>query len=309
MDDKNTEEAAIMATKTAAAAEALTSLSGGLPLPAEEPDGCQKRKDRAAFLQSPLWQIVAGEADATTTTTTFTVHQAALQESPVMEAMMRHAWKETQERRVDMGDEDTAVVTMFVDFLYRGNYSSMVESYAMGEEVAPEALSRETRLNIQLYRLADYYQMPRLKHLALQKTRACEPTPADFLAIVEYGQQWLPPTDVDFRHWMLEYIGANWAALAASPRLLELAAGEGCFAGYVIAVLCAQLGFPEVLRKALPGPASEARMDAVMASVCPTTTTTTTTTPASAEQKTASGKPKRQRTAGQRANGKRTKVA
>ena len=105
--------------------------------------------------------LLVGEAKAV-----FNVHEAVLFEaSPVFKAAFASKFREGPERIMVLPEDDKTVFELFVGWLYNRRYH--ISAFDGYEEYLPEDFDNILMLPIQLFMLADKYQVPDLKSLVL----------------------------------------------------------------------------------------------------------------------------------------------
>ncbi|KAL8698802.1 MAG: hypothetical protein Q9201_006371 [Fulgogasparrea decipioides] len=112
----------------------------------------------------------------------FTAHAAYLCQSPIFERMCRANFKESQNMRINLPEDDPAVIKAIIQYLYAGNFWGLgivVPSDSVAE-IATESSTRTldeffevaTDILATMYITAEKYQLQDLKHLIVNKLKA-----------------------------------------------------------------------------------------------------------------------------------------
>ncbi|KAL8712376.1 MAG: hypothetical protein Q9225_006953, partial [Loekoesia sp. 1 TL-2023] len=112
----------------------------------------------------------------------FTAHAAYLSQSPVLERMCYGRFKESQESRIELPDDDPVVIKAIIQYLYSGDFLDFgtIESGG-GSAGAADQLS-------DIYITAEKYQLLDLKSLVIEKLRTVtdvEERPVEFLTTAQ----------------------------------------------------------------------------------------------------------------------------
>ena len=74
---------------------------------------------RKSYLRSPIIQLVVGTGD---TTTTLSVHQALLVQSPHFAEAVSRFTDTAQTRRIELPNDDLTATSSVLEYLYKGDY-------------------------------------------------------------------------------------------------------------------------------------------------------------------------------------------
>lgn len=120
--------------------------------------------------------------------TTFAVHQEKLYQSPVLKRMCNSGFIEAQTKTMNLPDDEPRKVSLFIEYLYRGEYwpfkGAEFEAYRSKHE---DQRAIQMRREAELYCFAAMYQLEDLQDLAVEKMQMLTPMSfSSFLSVSEH---------------------------------------------------------------------------------------------------------------------------
>ncbi len=120
--------------------------------------------------------------------TAFAVHQEKLYQSPVLKQMCNSGFIEAQTKTMNLPDDEPRKVSLFIEYLYRGEYwplkGAEFEAYRSKHE---DQRAIQMRREAELYCFAAMYQLEDLQDLAVKKMQMLTPMSfSSFLSVSEH---------------------------------------------------------------------------------------------------------------------------
>ena len=120
--------------------------------------------------------------------TAFAVHQEKLYQSPVLKRMCNSGFIEAQTKTMNLPDDEPRKVSLFIEYLYRGEYwpfkGAEFEAYRSKHE---DQRAIQMRREAELYCFAAMYQLEDLQDLAVKKMQMLTPMSfSSFLSVSEH---------------------------------------------------------------------------------------------------------------------------
>ncbi|KAH0357961.1 hypothetical protein KCU83_g120, partial [Aureobasidium melanogenum] len=158
------------------------------------------------YLKSPVIELSVGKDD---NVTVLHAHQRLLEQSPVLEEKIA-ALAESENRRIELPEEDLTATACFLEFLYKNDYFPTLSGSSL--ETDPEipvpdiegmALLRHARV----YTLAQHFGVPALATLAHKKIHLTQSTARGEIEYARYVYGHTETTDESIR----KPVAAFWA--------------------------------------------------------------------------------------------------
>lgn len=142
------------------------------------------------YLKSPIVELDVGTSDSSTT---LTAHEAFLIKSPYFEEACAKFSDGTQQRRIELPDEDLGAVGSVLEYLYNGEYFPKQASNAPDARLeadpsvpSPDNDGAALLKHARVYTLADKFRLPALKSLAHSKIHRTQSTARGEIAYARY---------------------------------------------------------------------------------------------------------------------------
>ncbi|GAB1738732.1 hypothetical protein NU219Hw_g3527t1 [Hortaea werneckii] len=184
-----------------------TGEDGPTGLEAIEPE-TPERVTFLDYLRSPIIQLVVGSGD---TSSTLSVHQALLVQSPHFAEAVSRFTDGAQPRRIELPNDDLHATSSVLEYLYKGDYFPTLQGAQTMEYdptvPAPDndgvALLRHARV----YTLAQRFRLPALSALAHKKIHLTQSTAKGEIAYARFVYQETSTEDEAIR----KPVAAFWA--------------------------------------------------------------------------------------------------
>lgn len=111
-----------------------------------------------SHFEPDLYTLIAGPQQAS-----FPVHKEKLIQSPVFKRMINSGFNEAQTRTIDLPEDDPRTLSLFVEYLYRGDYWPFI-----GSEFDAYRSEHEDQRALQMRREADIYCFAAMYDTVLQ---------------------------------------------------------------------------------------------------------------------------------------------
>ncbi|KAL8823081.1 MAG: hypothetical protein Q9191_006193 [Dirinaria sp. TL-2023a] len=133
--------------------------------------------------QSQIYKIIVGPAEEV-----FTAHCDTLSRSKVLSAQCSGGFEEGHSKIISLKDSDPEIFASVLEYMYRGDYWPMKRSEFSGSRSDDKDVrATQMRREADIYCMADYYALPGLQELAVQKMQMLTPLPlGSFLDVSEY---------------------------------------------------------------------------------------------------------------------------
>ncbi len=160
--------------------------------------------------------------------TAFAVHQEKLYQSPVLKRMCNSGFIEAQTKTMNLPDDEPRKVSLFIEYLYRGEYwpfkGAEFEAYRSKHE---DQRAVQMQRQAELYCFAAMYELEGLQQLAVEKMQML--TPMSFRSFLSMSEHIYSNSDASgpFRPYCRQQLEIYLPEIARSPWLQNIVAKGG----------------------------------------------------------------------------------